>query len=68
MLKHLQTFKIRVHKFLGGKTVMNPATRGRGGDRSHERPPTAASDEAAEVAFLGSMGMVDWKPRFHQAD
>ena len=69
---HLQTFKVRVHQFLGGKTVLNPAlarmrTRGRGGERSHERPPTAARDEAAEVAFLGRMGMVDWKPRVHQA-
>ena len=24
-LSHLQTFKVRVHKFLGGQTVLNPA-------------------------------------------
>ena len=30
-LKHMQTFKVRVHEHLGGKTVLNPALlRGRG--------------------------------------
>ena len=62
-LAHLQTFKVRVHKFLGGKAVCNPAlvslrARGRGGPRHPEE--TAANDAAAQAAIATLNKMVDW--------
>ena len=63
--KNLQTFKIRVHNFLGGKSVLNPALvrlrkRGRGGDRGHERLQSVENDEATTAGIAALGRMVDW--------
>ena len=64
-MKNSQTFKIRVHQFLGGKSMPNPVlarlrTRGRGGDRGHERPESVENDEAAAAGIAALGRMVDW--------
>ena len=66
---HLQTFKTRVHQFLGGKAVLNPALRQKHG-RGQEKRQSAERDAAAEAAIVALGKMVDWginHPRIHVA-
>ena len=55
-LKNLQTFKVRVHKFLGGKTVINPALAGlrARGARGRQDRRAATNDGDAHVADVHS--------------